>query len=84
MIQNLISKIISQIQDFVSRDPTYKDIKSKLEDIKYQGLESNLINTSSLSNEGESKLSTQQPTIVKDGFKVLCRCVSTIFIIKNK
>lgn len=73
------------MQDFVSRDPTYKDIKSKLEDIKYQGLESNLLNaSSSLSNEGESKLSTQQPTIVKNGFNVLCSCVSTILIIKKK
>ena len=85
LIQSLILKIMSQMQDFVSRDPTYKDIKSKLEDIKYQGLESNLLNaSSSLSNEGESKLSTQQPTIVKNGFNVLCSCVSTILIIKKK
>lgn len=48
------------MQHFVSEEVNLSSIKSKLEDDKFTGLESNLINTnSSLVDDGDSHLSKQ-------------------------
>lgn len=85
IVQCITTKIMSQMQDFVNNEPNYKDIKTKLEDSSFEGLEMSLVNTTqSLANEGASKLSTQLPAIIKDAFDLLSVTLQTLFVFKDK
>ena len=64
-------KILSQMQEYILQEPTFKDTKSKLEDMNFSGLESNITEVSpSLMDEGKSNLSTHQPLIVKENVRI--------------
>lgn len=76
--EKLTLKILSQLQDYVYQDVNLGEIKKKITNRMFEGLESNYIDTENPLKSNKTKLN-----VIKDSHSTLTRCLTLLLTLRS-